>query len=81
MHGVQEGGHGERAQRGGSMSSPPPTLPLEEVPCPHAGDTTSGAGNVGGPKASRAASHGEVQATICTACMAPWCSDGPHRIW
>ena len=39
-HRVQEGGHGERVQRGGPMSSQPPTLPLEEVLRPHPGDTT-----------------------------------------
>ena len=60
-HGVQQGGHGERGQRGGPMSSPPPTLPLEEVPRPHAGDTTGGAGDVGGTKANLDASRSEVQ--------------------
>ena len=80
-HGVQEGGHGERVQRGGPMSSQPPTLPLEEVPRLHTGDTTGGAGDIRGTEANRAASRGEILATICTACMAPWCSDGPHRIW
>ena len=80
-HGVQQGGHGERGQLGGPMSSPPPMLPLEEVPRPHAGDTTGRAGDVGGTEANRVASCGEVQATIWTACMAPWCCDGLHRIW
>ena len=63
------------------MSCQPPALPLEEVPRPHDGDTTGRAGDVGGTEANRAASSGEVQAMICTACMAPWCKDGPHRIW
>ena len=79
-HRLQEGGHGERVQHGGPMSSQPPTLPLEEVPRLHTGDTTGGAGDIGGTEANRAASRGEILATICTACMAPWCSDGPHRI-
>ena len=48
---------------------------------PHARDTTGGAGDIGGTEANRAASRSEILATICTACMAPWCSDGPHHIW
>ncbi|XBH59246.1 hypothetical protein VPH35_080537 [Triticum aestivum] len=62
------------------MSSPPPALRLEEAPRPHAADTTGAAGDVGGADANRAASGGEVQATICPACMVPWGSDGSHRI-
>ena len=80
-HRVQEGGHGERVQRGGPMSSQPPTLPLEEVPRSHTGDTTGGEGDVGGTEGNRAGSRSEVHATICTACMAHWCSDAPHRVW
>ena len=60
-HRVQQGGHGERGQRGGPMSSPPPMLPLEEVPRMHAWDTTGGAGDVGGTKANRDASRSEVE--------------------
>ena len=63
---AKEGNAGDRCRPRRSRS-----LWRIEVPRPHAGDTTDGAGDVGGIEANRAASRSEVQETICMACMAP----------